>query len=229
MIAVIMAGRPLTFHDVAQKMRAVLWTWHPGSMGGPAIAETIFGDSVPSGKLTVTFPRTVGQVPIYYNHMNTGRPASLDATGVSDHYTSKYLDVSFTPEYPFGFGLSYTQFKYSNFHISNAQVKSGGTVTVSADVANVGNFEADEIVQLYVRQLAASLTQPGAKELKGFSGIHLKPGEKEARRRLFTVMTQTNWRFHNASGMLVTEPGDFQVWIGGDSDAQDGGSFSVVR
>jgi beta-glucosidase len=225
MIAVIMAGRPLTFHDVAQKMRAVLWAWHPGSMGGPAIVETMFGDSIPSGKLTVTFPGTVGQVPIYYNHMNTGRPATLGATGASAHYTSKYLDVSFTPEYPFGFGLSYTQFKYSNFNVSGAQVKLGGTIAVSADVANAGNFEADEIVQLYLRQLAASLTQP-VRELKGFSRVHLKPGEKK--RAEFTMNTD-QLAFHNASGMLVTEPGDFQVWIGGDSDTQDGGNFSVVR
>jgi beta-glucosidase len=225
MIAVIMAGRPLTFHDVAGKMSAVLWAFHPGSMGGPAIVETIFGANVPSGKLTVTFPRTVGQVPIYYNRMNTGRPPAADGREAEHRFTSKYLDVSFTPEYPFGYGLSYSRFKYSNFHVSDAHVKLGGALRVSADVANAGNFEADEIVQLYIRQLSASLTQP-VRELKGFSMVHLKPGEKS---RVEFRLTTDQLAFHNAEGILVTEPGEFQVWIGGDSTATMSGGFRMDR
>jgi beta-glucosidase len=181
MIAVIMAGRPLTFHGLAEKTSAILWAWHPGSMGGPAIADTLFGNSVPSGKLTVTFPRTVGQVPLYYNHMNTGRPADDPGTA-EKHYSSKYIDVDFTPEYPFGYGLSYTRFKYSNLHISDTQLKLGGKLTVSADVTNIGDVEAEEIVQLYTRQLAASLTQP-VRELKGFIRLHLQPGNTKQRPR----------------------------------------------
>jgi len=224
MIAVIMAGRPLTFHDLAGKMSAVLWSFHPGSMGGPAIVDTLFGDSVPSGKLTVTFPRTVGQVPIYYNHMNTGRPAATTGPYADEYYTSKYLDVSFTPEYPFGYGLSYSTFKYSRFQLSEARLNLDGTLTASADLTNQGKFEADEIAQLYIRQLAASLTQP-VRELKGFSRVHLKPGE--TKRVEFSLSTD-QLSFHNAQGIRVTEPGEFQIWIGGDSTAMLGGSFHLV-
>lgn len=150
-----------------KKMDAVLWAWHPGSMGGPAIVDTIFGASVPSGKLTVTFPRTVGQVPIYYDHMNTGRPAHASGPYANEKYTSKYIDVSFTPEYPFGFGLSYTTFKYSHLRLSSPRMNLNGQLTISADIANTGNVEADEIVQLYTHQRVGSLTRP-VRELKSF-------------------------------------------------------------
>lgn len=225
MIAVIMAGRPLTFHDVAERMGAVLWAWHPGSMGGPAIVDTLFGDSIPSGKLTVSFPRTVGQVPIYYNHMNTGRPPANPKSTAERGYTSNYIDERFTPEYPFGFGLSYTQFKYSNPQVSNSQVKLGGIISVSADVTNTGKFEGDEVVQLYIRQLAAGFTQP-VRELKGFVRLHLKPGEtKQAKFSLGTDQLA----FHNAAGELVSEPGEFQVWVAPDSCSGQSASFSVTK
>ena len=126
MVLVIMAGRPLTFHDAAAKAGAVLYAWHPGSMGGPAIANLLLGRAAPSGRLPITFPRTVGQVPIYYAHLNTGRPASESELGVPmgnpaqpAGYTSKYIDVDFTPEYPFGFGLTYSTLDYSNLHVSS--------------------------------------------------------------------------------------------------------------
>lgn len=225
MIAVIMAGRPLTFHDVAQKMDAVLWAWHPGSEGGPAIMDTIFGDSVPSGKLTVTFPRTVGQIPIYYNHMNTGRPASLSGPYADEKYTSKYLDESFTPEYPFGYGLSYTSFEYSNLRVSSPQLKVGDQLMVSADIANTGHFEADEIVQLYTRELVGTLTRP-VRELKSFQRIRLKPGETK------TVQFQlkaNDLAYYEANGSLILHLGKFNIWIAPDSASGLQGEFTLVN
>ena len=144
-MAIIQAGRPLTFHQTAAQVRAVLWAWHPGTMGGPAIAELLFGLTVPSGKLTVTFRRTVGQVPIYYAHLNTGRPASTAELGIPmgnpaepTGYTSKYIDVDFTPEYPFGFGLSYTEFRVLPSEAESIDAGEGRDSTVSADIANRG-------------------------------------------------------------------------------------------
>src|SRR5262249_2346371 len=155
-IAVIMAGRPLTFHESAGRIGAVLYAWHPGTMGGPAIARLLFGEAAPSGKLTITFPRTVGQVPIYYAHLNTGRPALETDLGVPlgnpanpQGYTSKYIDVDFTPEYPFGYGLSYTKFTYSAPRLSSAVLRGDGRLSVSSEVTNSGSREGDEIVQLY--------------------------------------------------------------------------------
>jgi beta-glucosidase len=222
-IAVIMAGRPLTFHNVAAEAGAVLYAWHPGTMGGPAIADVILGKMAPSGKLPVTFPRTVGQVPIYYNHMGTGRPPAETGPGAEDKFRSKYLDVSFTPEYPFGFGLTYTTFAYGSPHLSAPRMRLGGSLTVSAEVANTGAVEADEIVQLYIRQLAASLTQP-VRELKDFRRVHLKPGEKQTVE--FTLKSSA-LAFHKGA-QLVTEPGAFQVWIAPDSSAGTPGQFVLV-
>src|SRR5579884_110780 len=167
LIGVIMAGRPLTFHESAAKMSAVLYAWHPGTMGGPAIASLLFGDAAPCGRLPVSFPRTVGQVPVYYDHMNTGRPPSEDERGVPlgtpidpKGDTSRYVDVDVTPEYPFGYGLSYTTFRYSNLRLSATTIQRADALSVSAEVTNTGTREADETVQLYIRQLAASITRP---------------------------------------------------------------------
>ncbi len=220
-IAVFMAGRPLTFHDAAQKMDAVLWAWHPGSEGGPAIVDTILGDSVPSGKLTVTFPRSVGQIPIYYNHMNTGRPASTTGPYADEKFTSKYIDESFTPEYPFGFGLSYTTFKYSNLKVSSPRLDLGGQLTVSADIANTGLVEADEIVQFYTRQLVGSLTRP-VRELRSFRRIRLKPGETKP---VEFLLKSEDLAYYNAKGILLTEPGKFNIWIAPDSASGLSGEF----
>ena len=178
LIAVILAGRPLTFHETAEKTAAVLWAWHPGMMGGPAIVDALFGDSVPCGKLTVTFPRTVGQLPMYYNHPNTGRPAATTGPIAEDKYRSKYIDVDFTPEYPFGFGLSYTTFDYSNLQLSSPKLNMGGELKITADITNTRSVDADEIVQLYTHQRVGTLTRP-VRELKHFQRIHLKAGEKK--------------------------------------------------
>jgi len=224
-VAVILAGRPTTFHDVAAKMNAVLYAWHPGVMGGPAIAGAVFGDAVPSGKLTITFPRAVGQVPIYYNHLNTGRPPAETGPAAQDKFRSKYLDVSFTPEYPFGYGLSYSKFEYSGARASAPQVKLGGKLTFSADVTNAGNVEADEVVQFYTHQLAGSVARP-VRELRGFQRIHLRPGEKRA--VTFTLSTD-DLAFYNPQVKLVTEPGAFEAWIAPDSASGRKIDFAVVR
>ena len=224
MIAVVMAGRPLTFHSVAAKCAAVVYAWHPGTMGGPAIADVLLGKMAPSGRLPVTFPRTVGQVPIYYNHMSTGRPPAETGPSAADKFRSKYLDVSFTPEYPFGFGLSYTTFAYDSLRVSAPQMRLGGSLTVSAEVANTGKTEGDEIVQLYIRQMAASLTQP-VRELKDYRRVHLKPGEKTT---VDFRLQSSDLAFHKGA-QLVTEPGEFRVWIAPDSARGVEGQFVVVR
>ncbi|MGE5645695.1 MAG: glycoside hydrolase family 3 N-terminal domain-containing protein [Acidobacteriota bacterium] len=230
-VAVIMAGRPLTFHKTAGRVNAVLYAWHNGTMGGPAIADLLFGAAAPSGKLTVTFPRTVGQVPVYYAHMNTGRPPSPSDLGIPagtpvdpKGFNSKYLDVDFTPEYPFGYGLSYTTFEYSNLRLSAPTVALGGTLKVTADVANTGRVEADEIVQLYTRQLVGSVTRP-VRELRGFRRVHLKPGEK--RTVEFTLST-ADLAFYNEEMKLVTEPGAFNVWIAPDAARGPMAEFRVT-
>jgi beta-glucosidase len=232
MIAVILAGRPLTFQHIAAKVNAILYAWHPGTMGGPAICDIIFGESVPSGKLPVTFPRTVGQVPIYYAHRNTGRPPAQKDLGIlmgtpvdQTNYVSKYLDVDYTPEYPFGFGLSYTRFEYGNPRLSSPHIPVGGKITVSAEVTNAGQYEADEIVQLYTHDVAASVTRP-VRELKAFRRIHLKPGQKQ------TVEFPVNMEelaFYNDRMQLVTEPGRYQVWIGPNSSSGGRCEFEVAR
>jgi beta-glucosidase len=227
-IAVIMAGRPLTIHAAAAKVQAVLYGWHPGTMGGPAIADLLFGDAVPSGKLTMTFPRTVGQIPIYYAHLNTGRPASASELGIPMGnplnpvgYTSKYVDVDFTPEYPFGYGLSYTKLEYSHLQVSEPVLRKGQLV-VSAEVTDTGWREAEEVVQFYIHQDAASVSQP-VRELKGFQRIHLKPGERT------TVKFQLapgDLAFYNDRLQWVTAPGTIHVWIAPDSTGGAEGMFA---
>jgi beta-glucosidase len=227
---VIMAGRPLTFHDVAAKAGAILYAWHPGSMGGPAIANLLLGRTAPSGRLPITFPRTVGQVPIYYAHLNTGRPASESELGVPmgnpaqpTGYTSKYIDVDFTPEYPFGFGLSYTTLAYSDLRISSPVLRGGESITVSADVANRGPREAAETVQLYIRILVASVVQP-VRKLVGFQRVPLKPGE---RRTVNFNLSAPDLAFYDEHMRLVNEPGRIQVWIAPDAARGLSGEFEL--
>lgn len=230
-IVVILAGRPLTFQPVASLARSVLYAWHPGAMGGPALAGLIFGDAVPSGKLPVSFPRAVGQVPIYYSHLNTGRPASPEERGIPagtpvepTGFTSKYLDVDVTAEYPFGFGLSYTTFEYSNLRLSPETLTARETLTISAEVTNTGKREATEVVQLYVRDPVASVSRP-VRELKRFERIRLKPGEK---RRVTFSLGSGDLAFYDTGMRPVTEPGLFQVWVAPDSVGGVSASF-VLR
>jgi beta-glucosidase len=230
MVVVIMAGRPLTFHDAASKAGAVVYAWHPGSMGGPAIAKLLLGLSEPSGRLPITFPRTVGQVPIYYSHLNTGRPASESELGIPmgnpanpAGYTSKYIDVDFTPEYPFGFGLSYTTLEYSNLRVSSPVLRNSQSITVSAEVANRGSRPVTETVQLYLRDMVASVAQP-VRRLAGFQRIPLKAGE---RRTVEFTVSATDLSFYDEHMRLITEPGRFQVWIAPDAARGLSGEFEL--
>ncbi|HEY8185828.1 MAG TPA: glycoside hydrolase family 3 N-terminal domain-containing protein, partial [Pyrinomonadaceae bacterium] len=199
-VVVLMNGRPLTISWLAENTPAILETWFAGSQAGNAIADVLFGDVNPGGKLPVTFPRTVGQEPLYYNHKNTGRPPDPN-----NKYTSKYLDVDWRPLFPFGYGLSYTQFKITNLTLSTQRIPVNGKLTVAVDVENTGRRAGDEVVQLYVHDLAASITRP-VKELKGFQRITLQPGEK---RRVEFVVDAQQLGFWNRQMRFVVEPGEF--------------------
>ena len=201
-------------------------------MGGPAIADLLFGRAIPSGKLTVTFPRTVGQVPIYYAHLNTGRPPAINELGIPvgtpaepTGYTSKYIDVDFTPEYPFGFGLSYIDFAYSNIRLSATTLREAGVLTVSADITNRGRLPGVEVVQFYVHPVAASVAQP-IRLLKGFRRVPLQPGETQT--VTFTI-TARDLAFYNQQMQLVSEPGRYQVWIAPDSVRGIESEFTMLR
>lgn len=217
-VVVLMNGRPLTLSWIAENVPAILEAWMGGTESGNAIADVLFGDVNPGGKLPVTWPRTVGQVPIYYNHMNTGRPPEAN-----NRYTSKYLDVPWTPQFPFGYGLSYTQFKITNLQLSATGIRSNGTLTASVDVENVGKRAGDEVVQLYIRDLAASMTRP-VKELKGFQRVTLQPGEKK---RLEFVLGMEQLGFWNREMRFVVEPGEFKVMVGSNSEELIEAKFEV--
>ena len=217
---VLMNGRPLSINWVAENVPAILETWFAGSQAGHAIADVLFGDVNPGGKLPLTFPRTVGQVPLYYNHKNTGRPPDPN-----NSYTSKYIDVPWTPLYPFGYGLSYTQFRFSNLQLSTPRIRPDGSLKVSVEVENIGRRVGDEVVQLYIRDVVGSRTRP-VKELKGFERITLKPGE---RRRVDFTLTAAHLGFYNRDMKFVVEPGAFKVWVGADSASGLESSFEVVE
>lgn len=207
-VAVVMAGRPLTINWIDENIPAVMNAWHLGTMSGKAIAETLFGDSNPGGKLTITFPRSVGQIPIYYNMKNTGRP--FDA---NNKYTSKYLDISNEPLYPFGYGLSYTSFEYSNLNLSSSEMGMDGSIKATVTVKNTGKYAGKEVVQLYIRDLVGSVTRP-VKELKGFEKISLAPGE--SKQVSFTI-TKKDLEFYTRDMSFKAEPGDFKVFVGTNS------------
>ncbi len=225
LIGIIMAGRPLIFHETAAKLSAVLYVWQGGTMAGPAIVDTLFGDIVPSGKLPVTFPQSVGQVPLYYDHLNTGRPPALTGPASEDRFRSKYLDVTFTPEYPFGFGLSYSKFTYSNGSMTSPVLHNLGTVAFSADITNAGKFAASEIVQFYTHQIAATVARP-VRELKDFQKIHLEPGETK---NVIFQLEASELGFHNSHMKLVTEPGHFEAWIAPDSASGIKFNFELAK
>jgi len=234
-IAVIMAGRPLTLTDIVDDVDAILFAWHPGTMGGIAIAELLFGDASPSGKLPATFPRMVGQVPIYYSHKNSGRPASRDTMVLIDDIpvraaqtslgnTAFHLDAGFEPLFPFGFGLSYAEFGYSNLRLSADEFAIGETLTVRVDVRNRSKVAADEVVQLYVRDLVGNVTRP-VRELKDFRRVHVEPGQT------ITVdfeLAAEDLAFYGRDNTLITEPGEFRIWVGGDSTTELGTSFRLA-
>ncbi|HEX8284625.1 MAG TPA: beta-glucosidase BglX [Pyrinomonadaceae bacterium] len=204
---VLMNGRPLSINWVAENSPAILETWFAGTRGGEAIADALFGDYNPGGKLPVTFPRNAGQAPLYYNQTPTGRPPT------NEKYTSKYLDVPVPPLYPFGHGLSYTTFRLSNLRAGAPRIPASGSVDVSVDVENTGRREGDEVVQLYVRDVAASRVRP-VKELKGFRRVTLQPGE---RRTLTFRLTPAELGFYDEAVRFVVEPGAFKLMAGRSS------------
>ncbi|HEU4767937.1 MAG TPA: beta-glucosidase BglX, partial [Pyrinomonadaceae bacterium] len=217
-IVVLVNGRPPAIAWIVENVPAILESWMGGTESGNAIADILFGDVNPGGKLPVTFPRTTGQVPIYYNHTNTGRPPDA-----GNRYTSKYFDFPWTPQFPFGFGLSYTQFRISNVEVSAAQIRPDGTVRVTAEVENVGKRAGDEVVQLYVRDVSASIVRP-VKELKGFQRVTLQPGEK---RRVEFTLGPEHLGFYNAQMKSVVEPGEFRVMVGSNSQDVVEKTFAV--
>jgi len=207
-VVVLVNGRPLSVGWIVNNVPAILESWMGGTQSGNAIADILFGDVNPGGKLPVTVPRTVGQVPIYYNHMNTGRPPEAQ-----NRYTSKYYDLPWTPLFPFGYGLSYTTFKISNLQLSAPRISANGKLTVSVEVENTGRRAGDEVVQLYIRDLVATMTRP-VKELKGFQRVSLQPGEK---RRVEFGLGPEHLGFWNREMRYVVEPGEFRVMVGANS------------
>lgn len=207
LVEVLMNGRPMSIGWSSEHVPAILETWFLGTEAGNAVADVLFGDYNPAGKLPVTFPRSVGQVPIYYNHMNTGRPASND-----DHFTSKYIDIPSSPLYPFGYGLSYTKFKYTDL-VALPVKGSVDCFQVKVNVCNTGKREGDEVVQLYIHQRCASVTRP-VKQLVGFKRVFLKPGQTKT---VEFLLTPYELSFVNSNMRRVVEAGDVDVFAGGNS------------
>lgn len=233
-VTVVMAGRPLTIGKEVEQSAAVLYSFHPGTMGGPALADLLWGKAVPSGKTPVTFPKEVGQIPIYYAHNNTGRPATrnevllkdipINAGQTSNGCRSYYLDAGFEPLFPFGYGLSYTTFKYSNVKLSSTSLKDDDVLKVTFDLENTGKYEATEVAQLYVRDKVGSVTRP-VKELKRFTRISLKPGEKK---NVTFELPVNELAFWDINMNKIVEPGDFSLWVAPDSQSGEEISFKVV-
>ncbi|HEY3728643.1 MAG TPA: glycoside hydrolase family 3 N-terminal domain-containing protein [Solirubrobacteraceae bacterium] len=216
-VVVLMNGRPLTIGWLAANAPALLEAWYPGTEGGNAVADTLFGKADPGGKLPMSFPVNVGQVPISYNELPTGRPFDPN-----NKYTSKYLDAPNTPQYPFGYGLSYTTFSVSNLQLSSGSVSASGPLTVSANVTNTGSATGDDVAQLYLHENYTSILQP-VRKLEGFSRVTLTPGQ--TKKVTFTLGRQ-NFGFYNEQGQFVVEPGQFDVWVG---DSSVGGMHSTFQ
>ena len=216
------SGRPTVMSWEAENVPAILNVWFGGSETGDAICDVLFGEKSPSGHLTMTMPKALGQIPIYYNHLNTGRPVP---EGVKEYrkYQSNYIDVRNDPLYPFGYGLSYTTFEYGKPRLSGTTMNANGTLTLTVNVKNTGKYDADEVVQLYIRDVAASISRP-VKELKGFERISLKAGE--SRDVNFTIDVDM-LKFYNSDLQFVAEPGDFEVMVGGNSRDVQSLKFSL--
>jgi beta-glucosidase len=220
-VLVLTNGRPLAIPWAAENVPAIVETWHLGTQSGNAIAQVLYGDHNPAGKLPMSFPRNVGQVPIYYNHKNTGRPSNEDPDSV---FWSHYTDVENSPLYPFGYGLSYSTFEYGNLELSTDKLAKGGKITVTVDVKNCSNRDGKEVVQLYLHDLYASVTRP-VRELKGFEVAEIKAGQTKT--VTFTIDEKTI-EFYTANKKWEAEPGDFKLYVGGSSDATLNGSFTYT-
>jgi len=221
-ILLLNAGRPLIFNWATDNIPAILYTWWLGTEAGNSIADVVFGDYNPAGKLPISFPRTEGQIPIYYNHFSTGRPAKDEN---DKNYVSAYIDLQNSPRYPFGFGLSYTNFRISDLKLSATELSMlSDKLTVSATVENTGDYDGEEVVQLYVRDLIGCVVRP-VKELKGFQKLFLKKGES----RLVTFnITPDNLKFYNDQIQYINEAGDYEIFIGNSSNANLKGNFKLT-
>jgi beta-glucosidase len=220
-VLVLFTGRPLALSWENENVPAILNVWFGGTEAGNAIGDVLFGDVNPSGKLSTTFPQNVGQVPLYYNHKNTGRP--LEGKWFQK-FRSNYLDVSNDPVYPFGYGLSYTTFNYSDIKLSSSSMKSNQSVTATITVTNSGSKDGEEVVQMYLRDLVGSVTRP-VKELKGFQKISLKAGESKT---VSFKIGINDLKFYNYDLKYVAEPGDFKVFIGGNSRDVKEANFKLL-
>lgn len=220
-VLVYFAGRSTVMTWEQENLPAILNVWFGGSEAADAICDVVFGDVSPSGKLTTTFPKNVGQIPLYYNHLNTGRP--LEAGKWFSKFRSNYLDIDNDPLYPFGYGLSYTTFRYGDLQLSNNSMNEKGKITASVTVTNTGNYDADEIVQMYIRDMVGSVARP-VKELKGFERIHLKKGES---RTVSFDITAEQLKFYNSTLNWACEPGEFEVMVGGNSRDVQTKKFSL--
>jgi beta-glucosidase len=220
-VLVLMNGRPLALGWADENVPAILEAWYPGTMGGHAVVDVLFGDYNPSGKLPVSFPRNVGQLPLHYDMKNTGRPYSPD--NPEQKYLSRYLDTPNSPLYPFGYGLSYTRFELSDIELDAGEIGLDDTLTASVTVTNSGDFDGEEVVQLYIRDLVGSVTRP-VKELKAFEKIRLKKGES---RRVAFALDADDLAFYRADMSYGAEPGDFDIFIGTSSDDTRSARFSL--
>lgn len=220
-VMVLFTGRPLTISWEKANMPAILNVWFAGSEAGDAISDVLLGKVNPSGKLSATFPQNVGQIPIYYNHKNTGRP--LAEGKWFQKFRSNYLDVSNDPLFPFGYGLSYTNFEYKNLKLSSPSIDRNSKLTISVDVTNTGNYDGAEVAQLYLRDMVGSVTRP-VKELKGFRKVSLKKGETKT---VEFTLAEPDLRFYNSELQWVSEPGDFKVFVGTSSASTIEATFTL--
>lgn len=235
LVTIVMAGRPLTIGREVELSDAVLYSFHPGTMGGPALADLLVGREVPSGKTPVTFPKMTGQIPVYYSHNNSGRPAMGTETLLNDipheagqtslGNTSFYLDAGFYPLFPFGYGLSYTSFRYGEVKLSADTYKKNEVIRVSVDLQNTGKYSGTEVVQLYVQDKVGSVTRP-VKELKRFTRVGLQPGQRETVSFELPVEELAFW---NIDMKKVVEAGEFGLWVAGDSQSGEEVIFKVVE
>ena len=222
-VVLINAGRPLVFNYTADHAPAILYTWWLGSEAGNAIADVLFGDYNPSAKLPVSFPRSVGQIPIYYNYFNTGRPATDDS---NRNYNSSYNDESIFPKYEFGYGLSYTSFQYSNLQLSQKSIRLNEKIEVNLVITNTGTYEGEEVIQLYLRDKVGSIVRP-VKELKDFQKVKLAAGESRA---IKFVINREKLSFYNQQLQWMAEPGDFELMIGASSrDIRLKDNFELIK
>jgi beta-glucosidase len=214
-IVVLINGRPLAVPRVQEKAVAILEAWDPGIQGGNGVVDVLFGDVDPAGRLTTSFPRSVGQAPLYYNHFNTGRPA-----------LGKYEDGPSTPLYPFGFGLAYTTFEYGKVELNAPVLKPGGTLTAKVNLKNNGPRAGTEVVQLYIRDVAASAGPRPVRELKGFQKVLLQPGES---RDVTFTLSRAELGYYDTKGNWLVEPGKFQLWLAKDSASGRPADFELVK